>query len=269
MEFDLFGMGDFSLDDMPYDVLSVGAITKEQGFTGEAIWQSILLSPLGYEVCLVDSFKKEEDSDWLQKEAKAYGIYTTKEAEKEAKKCKVISVSELFGQGMMEMASLVNLLKTGKENDAKICLDPGPFDDVDKAKAILKELAPYIDYFMPNEEEAKLLSGQTIPPMIAQEFLDMGIKNVIITNGMNGCFVKGNGAPFAMGAIFGKYKDLTGIGANFSAGIVHGLFQDWQMKTICEYATGCATVSAAYDTPTDGAKTRKDEIKKVLNNPYI
>ncbi|MDO4977819.1 MAG: carbohydrate kinase family protein [Eubacteriales bacterium] len=269
MEFDLFGMGDFSFDDMAYDVLCLGPISKEKGFAGEAVWQSILLSPLGYEVCLVDSLENEAESEWLQKEAKAYGIYTTKEIEKEAEKCKVISVSELFAEGMMELTALKNFLIIGKENNVKICVDPGSFTDVEKAKEVLRELAPYIDYFIPNEEEAKLLSGQNIPPMIAQEFMEMGMKNVIITMGMNGCFVKGDGAPFAMGAIWGETKDLIGVGANFSAGIVHGLFQDWQMKTICEFATGCAAVSAMYETPIDGAKTRKDQIKKILNNPYI
>ncbi len=267
MDFDLFGMEDFSFDDVSYDVIVMGESNTAGEFSGEGAWQSIVLSPLGYEVCLVDY----ESSPYVLQKAKEKGIYVTNNPEQELSKAKVLSVSGLFQffDGKIEM--LKKIFAEASENNTLICVDPGEITNIETALSMIDALAPYIDYFLPNMDEASLLSGQDTPPQMADYFLEKGMKHIIITNGSNGCFVKSmDSAPFAMGAIWGiDVVDLEGVGANFAAGFIHGLFQDWQMKTMCEFACGCAAASLSYGNPVEEAKKRKDTVRKLLNNPWM
>lgn len=268
MDMALFGIEDFSFDDIACDVIAIGPVKKDDAFAGEAAWQSILLSPLGYEVYLYDD-KEEEESKWLKKEAAAYGIYVEKNLEDFLTKCKVISVSGLFEEDCVPEEKLVEIFKMGSEHRAVVVVDPGTIYHPEDDKAKLARLAPYIDIILPNEEEARQLTGEDILPQMADTFLEMGIDRAVITMGMNGCYVREADSRFAMGAIWGNGKNTKGLGANFAAGFIHGLFQDWMMKTKCEYATGCAAVCMKYDDPVEAARERKEEIKEILNNPYL
>ncbi len=267
MDLGLLGMDDFSFEDMSYDVIVMGECDLEGKFSGEASWQAVVLSPFGYEVCLVDY----ENVPYILEGAKANGIYVTNDPLKEVEKAKVLSVSGLFQQFSRKKELIKEIFIQASKNNTLVCVDPGQIIDLESAKQMMNELAPYIDYFLPNQEEASLLSGKDTPPEMAGYFIEMGMKNVVITNGNYGCFVKNKeGAPFAMGAIWGvDVVNDEGVGANFAAGFVHGLFQDWQMKTICEFACGCAAASLAYASPIEEARSRKESVKKLLNNPWM
>ena len=269
MDMALFGIEDFSFDDMACDVIAIGPVRQGDDFTGEAAWQSILLSPLGYEVYILDSMKTEEDRKWLKKAASSYGIYVEREIGEYLKKCKVISVSGLFEEDSLPTDQLLEIFQTGAAHKAVICVDPGRVLHFEEDRKRLEILAPYIDIILPNEEEARRLTGQDFLPQMAETFLDMGIARSVITLGRDGCFVREKENRFAMGAIPGQCKNEIGVGANFTAGFIHGLFQDWMMKTKCEYACGCATASMKYDDPVEGARERKEEIKLLLKNPYL
>ena len=57
----------------------------------------------------------------------------------------------------------------------------------------LEDIAPalqYADYVLPNLDEAHLLTGTREPAEIARQFLDCGVKNVIVKLGADGCLVK-------------------------------------------------------------------------------
>ena len=282
----LFGMEDFSFDDMACDILLIGPAREEEDekVNGEVIRQSMLLSPYGYELTLLNTCscrqydrlqdiidaQKEDDS---QKSMPAScGASLSTDLMSDLEHCKVISVCGLFEEDALSTDALLEILKKGKESKALVCLDPGRVIHPQEDRERLRRLAPYIDYILPNTEEAGLLSGQDYPVMMAQSLLDTGIGCVVITMGSQGCFVKGQEAPFAMGALpCGERcaEDMTGMGVNFASGFLYGLFQDWQIKTICEYASGCAAVSSFYPDPVQHAVKRKDEVKKLLKNPYL
>lgn len=98
-----------------------------------------------------------------------------------------------------------------------------PVDQGQAAMDSLMPLLPHVDYFTPNDSEARLLTGETDPERQAQVFLEAGCSTVIITMGERGSFVKDENQsilvpPFPVTAI-----DGSGAGDAFVAGLISAI----------------------------------------------
>ena len=83
-------------------------------------------------------------------------------------------------------------IRLARANGIRCILNPAPGQPVD-----LAELAN-VDYFIPNESEAETISGRPVRTVedaraCATYFLERGIPRVIITLGVNGALLGGNG----------------------------------------------------------------------------
>lgn len=83
---------------------------------------------------------------------------------------------------------------------------------------------PYLDYFLPNDEDALALSGQSDIPSAARWFLDQGVGAVAITLGGDGALLSRPGFDNVhLRAPVVDVVDTTGCGDAFSAGFLTGL----------------------------------------------
>ncbi len=117
------------------------------------------------------------------------------------------------------------------------------------------ECLTLVDYLVPNELEAQILSGITFRkendlPKIAKRFLSMGTKNVIITLGSQGLFFKNRDEELRMEAFKVKVVDTTAAGDAFMGGLVYGLSEE---KSIAE-ALRIANAAGALATTRLGAQ---------------
>jgi sugar/nucleoside kinase (ribokinase family) len=110
----------------------------------------------------------------------------------------------------------------------------------------IKDLEPilkYIDYIIPNEKEASILTGESDPVKSAESFIGHGANTVIIKCGKEGCIYKSSSEEGHIPAYpDSKVIDTTGAGDSFVAGFIHGLSEGLNLQNCCRYACAMASV---------------------------
>ncbi|QDU80682.1 putative sugar kinase YdjH [Polystyrenella longa] len=87
----------------------------------------------------------------------------------------------------------------------------------------IKKALPYTDYFMPNDDEAELLTGLSDPVEQARKLRNAGAGTVLITCGDKGTVVISDKEEFRTNCFRVPFVDGTGSGDAFVAGFMHGL----------------------------------------------
>ncbi|MEW6753814.1 MAG: carbohydrate kinase family protein [Candidatus Latescibacterota bacterium] len=115
----------------------------------------------------------------------------------------------------------------------------------------LAPLLPYIDYFVPNDDEARVLTGCAEPGAQARALLDGGAGTVIITCGRGGALAARRGECWRAAAYPVEVVDPSGAGDAFSSGLITGVLRGWELPRMLEYAStlGASAVRAIGTTP--------------------
>ncbi len=106
----------------------------------------------------------------------------------------------------------------------------------------LKNSLPMLDYITPNEDEAKYYSGKEEPEAMADVFLNLGIKNVLIKLGPQGCFFKNEKEKISLPAFDIKAVDATGAGDNLIAGFATELLLGAGHEEALRFANACGAI---------------------------
>ena len=126
----------------------------------------------------------------------------------------------------------------------------------------LEDIAPalqYADYVLPNLDEAHLLTGTREPAEIARQFLDCGVKNVIVKLGADGCLVKNAGVEAIVPAVPGvRAVDTTGAGDNFAAGFLDALLRGEGIVDCARWGNAVASLCVEQVGATAGARDREE-----------
>mmetsp|Transcript_623 Transcript_623/g.834 ORF Transcript_623/g.834 Transcript_623/m.834 type:complete len:322 (-) Transcript_623:45-1010(-) len=157
----------------------------------------------------------------------------------------------LGGTGLMSdfdgQASL-DVLKYAKENGVVTSFDlvaiPRP-DLLD----LVEPLLPFIDYFMPGLEEARMIAGldedsTSSTSEVIDFFLARGVGTVVFTNGEKGSIVanKEIGEVCIPAFEATKIVDSTGCGDSFCAGFIVGLSMGWSLEECCKMGSACGAL---------------------------
>ncbi len=131
-------------------------------------------------------------------------------------------------------------IRFARENGIKCILNPAPGQPVD-----LEEVKS-VDYFIPNESEAETISGKPVKTIdearaCAKYFLERGIPRVIITLGVNGALLAGEGTMELIPACKVNAKDTSGAGdafiGSFATFMAEGLPEKEAISQACLYAS--------------------------------
>ncbi|MEQ8638379.1 carbohydrate kinase family protein [Gimesia maris] len=90
---------------------------------------------------------------------------------------------------------------------------------------MLESVLPLSDYFLPNNDEGELITGEADPLAQARAFRKAGAKNVIITCGGEGSILMNAEQTFQSEIYPVNLVDGTGSGDAFVAGFIHGLLE--------------------------------------------
>lgn len=104
-----------------------------------------------------------------------------------------------------------------------------------------------VDVFVPNEEEARAYTGKSTVQAAARS-LAASVPNVVVTRGAAGAVVAGE-EEFEVPAVAAQFRDATGAGDVFSAGLGWALLQGHEMRT----AVGMAMAAGAISTESMGS----------------
>ncbi len=123
--------------------------------------------------------------------------------------------------------------------------------DMTKAKhgetlADLSALLPFVDYILPNEDEAACLTGERDPRVNAERFISQGAKCVIIKLGRRGCLIRAQNDLYEIPACPVTHTvDTTGAGDCFAAGFLWALSEGFPLEECGKFA--CATASCTVE----------------------
>ena len=157
-------------------------------------------------------------------------------------------------KGMIEQGDIVLMqLETPMEtveyaarlahgNGKKVILNPAP------AMSLSDALLGNLYMLIANETETEFLTGVKITDMesvcrAADVISDKGVKNVVITLGSKGAFVKENGTYHKVPAIKVKAVDATAAGDTFCGALCVALAERKGILEAVEFANKCASVT--------------------------
>lgn len=124
----------------------------------------------------------------------------------------------------------------------------------------LRDSLPLIDCITPNEDEARYYTGKDEPAEMAQVFLDLGVKNVIIKLGGRGCLFQNAEESIRLPACGIRAVDATGAGDNFVAGFAAETLRGATHAEALRFANACGAIC----TTAVGASTALRDREQVL-----
>ena len=146
---------------------------------------------------------------------------------------------------------LVDLLKRCSEQGIVSVVDvvlPQADEDYSSFLALL----PYIDYFLPNDDEGRLLTGEQNTDKILDIMRDAGANTVIMTLGSAGAVAMQAERRMRCGCFPGTMIDPSGAGDAFAAGIIAAVANGWPLSKALRYASALGTSAISQVGTTDG-----------------
>lgn len=172
------------------------------------------------------------------------------------KKAGAVSLASIFCSKLRNPETIMRILKTARENGVTTFADMVPMTGGETIEDI-KDALPWLDYFLPNLEEAAMLTGLSDPEEMADSLLRRGIKNVVIKLGREGCLFKNSAKRIKIPAFSVNAVDTTGAGDNFAAGFISAVLDGMEPEDCCVFANAVAAVSTESFGAVGGVKNRR------------
>ena len=166
-------------------------------------------------------------------------------------------------------AHLTRLFREAKSRGLITVLDvvvpPGRKGTFEEA---LASALPYTDAFLPNDDEARALTGQKDPRAQAEAFAQLNPDcTIVITQGRAGALAKRGNEVLRTGIYRMDSIDGSGSGDAFDAGVSVGLLEGWPLEETLRFASAVgASCTRALGT-TAGVFTCNEALAFIKQNP--
>lgn len=183
------------------------------------------------------------------------------------KDAKILSMASIFNNPLIDSSVILKIFKKAKKENMVICADidaPRLGETIDD----IKEILPYIDYFFPNDSEAKDLTQKENINDQADLLMKLGVKNVIIKVGSKGCFIKNSHLCKLIPSFVvptGIHVDTTGAGDNFAAGFISKLVENKSFEDCAIFGNAVASISVRKLGATAGV-TSSEQVQNMIDN---
>jgi ribokinase len=132
---------------------------------------------------------------------------------------------------------------TASENGIKVILNPAP------VRRIPESIYKHIWLITPNETEAEFLTGIKVYDISSAEksasiFQEKGVKNVVITMGARGAYIKSEGYQGIVPAVRVRVVDITAVGDVFNGALAVALSEGNDFRKAVAFANKAASISA-------------------------
>jgi ribokinase len=143
------------------------------------------------------------------------------------------------------------------KNGIKVILNPAPVQEISD------ELYRHTWLITPNETEAETLTGIKVTDIDSADrasdiFFEKGVKNVIISMGANGAYVKSENFTGIVPAVKVRVVDVTAVGDVFNGALAVSLAEGCDFRQAVIFANKAASISATRMGAQASAPYRKE-----------
>jgi sugar/nucleoside kinase (ribokinase family) len=160
---------------------------------------------------------------------------------------------------------LVELFKFARERGIKTVLDVAGVNP-ELGLEPLRQVLPFTDAFLPNNDEAFLMTGESDPLKQANALIECGADTVVITLGGDGLVAQSHGLRCRAPAFKIDFVDASGGGDAFDAGFILGLLEGWDLPRTLEFASALGASACTRLGTTAGVFTRQEAEAFLLKN---
>ena len=184
------------------------------------------------------------------------------------REARILYVGGYFVMDALAPAALADVFRDARRAGVVTMLDvvtPGP----KTYREALAVILPHVDYFLPNSDEAQLMTGLTDPIAQAEEFRRLGAENVIITCGHEGAVLVSENRNLRSGVFDVDSVDATGGGDAFDAGFMCGLLEGATPERCLELGTALGASCVRKLGATDGVFTRRQTAEFLADRSLV
>jgi len=182
------------------------------------------------------------------------------------RRAKVLYVGGYFVMPALAADELAELFREARAADVKTVLDvvlPGPGD----YWPALERLLPECDVFLPNDDEAGVITGLTDPRAQAERFRQAGAATVVITCGEAGTVLATDQLRVQSAAHHVPYVGGTGAGDAFDAGYIAGLLAGGDPLNCLAWGSALGASCVRSISATDSVFTRPEAERFMREHP--
>jgi sugar/nucleoside kinase (ribokinase family) len=151
--------------------------------------------------------------------------------------------------------ALAHLFQFAQQQGIKTVLDVAGVR-ADEGLEPLKPVLPHTDVFLPNDDEAQLITGEKDPLRQAEIFLENGVGTAVVTLGGDGAVACTREEGLRAEAFRVQVVDPSGGGDAFDAGFIVGLLEGWDLVRTVEFASAIGASACMQSGCTGGVFTR-------------
>ena len=182
--------------------------------------------------------------------------------------CKVVYLGGYLLMDKLSPVHVAEIFRTAQMNGAKTVLDvvtPGAGDHISKLKPIL----PFVDVFLPNDAEAKMISRIEKPIEQAKYFKSLGVKTSIITLGNQGTILLTDQGCYKADIFKINYHDGSGSGDAFTAGYISGILENKSEIECLEIGSALGASCVRSQGTTEGVFNKEECLQFLAENKLI
>lgn len=175
----------------------------------------------------------------------------------ELKRVKVLYVGGYLLMPSLEPRKLAGLFKLARSHGVKTVLDvvlPGPGEHWDALEPVLAET----DLFLPNSDEAAVITHLADPIEQAERFRSAGAETVVITRGGSGSVLVSPREQLRAATYEMEYRGGTGSGDAFDAGFIAGLLAGEDNRGCLRWGSAVGASCVRSISATDSVFTRDE-----------
>jgi sugar/nucleoside kinase (ribokinase family) len=136
-----------------------------------------------------------------------------------------------------------------------------------KLLAILKPCLPFVDWFMPNADQACKLTEASTPEQAAIQLLILGVGGVVLTMGGDGSLLTTARGRVHLPAHNIEVVDTSGCGDAYSAGFIRALRLGWQPAECMKLGNAAAALVAQGLGSDAGIRDLDDTLRFMRETP--
>jgi sugar/nucleoside kinase (ribokinase family) len=181
-------------------------------------------------------------------------------------RAKVLYVGGYFVMPALAADELAQLFREARAAGVKTVLDvvlPGPGD----YWPALERLLPECDVFLPNDDEAAVITGLADPRAQAERFRQAGAATVAVTCGEAGTVLVTDGLRVQAAAHRVPYVGGTGAGDAFDAGYIAGLLAGGDALECLAWGSALGASCVRSISATDSVFTRPEAEQFIREHP--